>query len=110
MAYIPTLLYPTGHPSNAGSTLYTVPGGKSAIVKNIVLANVTGIEATVHLSVVPSGGSASTSNRILSNYAIPANGIATLDCSIVMPTGAFLHATNTTSNAITCTISGVEVG
>lgn len=109
MAYIPTLLYPSGYPGALGSVLYTVPGGKSAIVKNIVLTNTTGTEATIHVSVVPSGGGAAADNRILSNYAVPANGIATLDCSIVMPAGAFLHATNTTSNAIACTISGVEV-
>jgi len=110
MAYIPTILYPTNTPSTSGSTLYTVPGAKSTIVKNIVLANTTGTESTMTISVVPSGGSASASNRILSNYAVPANGVATLDCSIVMPTGAFLVGTNGTSGAVTVTVSGVEIG
>ena len=110
MAYIPTILYPTNTPSTSGSTLYTVPASKSTIVKNIVLANTTGNESPISISVVPSGGSASPSNRILSNYAVPANGIATLDCSIVMPTGTFLVGTNSISGAITVTISGVEIG
>lgn len=110
MAYIPTLLYATNAPSTSGSLLYTVPNGKSTIVKNIVLANTTSNDATVHLSVVPSAGSASASNRILSNYAVPASGVSTLDCSIVMPAGTFLHGTNGTTGAVNITISGVEIG
>jgi hypothetical protein len=110
MAYTPTILCPTTYPGTSGTTLYTVPAAKTTIVKNIILANTTGTEATVSLSVVPSGGSAATSNRVLSTYAVPANGISTLDCSLVMPTAAFLFGTNTTNNAVTMTISGVEVG
>jgi hypothetical protein len=110
MAYIPTILYPSNAPDSSGATLYTVPGGKSTIVKNIVLTNTTVNEATISLSVVPSAGSASSSNQILSSYAVPAHGIASLDCSIVMPAGAALYGTNGTAGAIVVTISGVEIG
>ena len=109
MAYTPTVLYPSGTPADTGTTLYTVPAATSAIVKNIVMTNTTGNEAVVHLHVVPSGGSAQTSNKILSNYPVPANGVAVLDCSIVMPTDSFLYAQNVTVNAVVLTISGVEI-
>lgn len=109
MAYTPKILFPTAYPSNAGNTLYTVPGGASAIVKNIVMTNTTSNDATLHLSVVPSAGSASASNRILSDHTVPANGVNTLDVSVVMPSGASLHGTNTTNQAIAVTISGVEI-
>lgn len=109
MAYTPKILYPSAYPSNGGSTIYTVPASTSTIVKNIVLTNTTGTDADLHLSVVPPAGSASTSNRILSSHTVPANGINTLDVSIVMPAGASLHATNVTSQAIVVTISGVEI-
>jgi hypothetical protein len=109
MAYIPTVLYPTGTPASTGVTLYTVGANKSVIVKNLVMANTTGNEATITVHIVPSGGSASNTNRILSSYAVPANGASTLDCSIVMPDGSSLFAQNGTNGAVTLTISGVEI-
>lgn len=109
MAYTPKTLYASAFPSNAGSTLYTVPGGASAIVKNIVMTNTTANDAAVHISIVPSAGSADISNRILSNLVVPAYGINTLDVSIVMSSGASLHATNLTASAVVMTISGVEI-
>lgn len=109
MAYTPTVLYPSGTPSDTGATLYTVPAATSAIVKNIVMTNTTGNEATVNLHVVPSAGSAQASNSILYNYPVPASGVAVLDCSIVMPTGSFLHGQNNTASAVVLSISGVEI-
>lgn len=109
MAYTPTLLYPTNIPSNSGSTLYTVPGATSVIVKNIVMTNTTGNEATINLHVIASGDTAQNYNQILANYPVPANGVSTLDCSIVMPTGAFIYGVNGTAGAVTVTISGVEI-
>lgn len=109
MAYTPKTLYASAYPSNSGATLYTVPPSTSAIVKNIVMTNTTGDDATVHISIVPQSGTVDASNRILSDYNVPANGVNTFDCSIVMPTGASLHGTNTTSQAVVVTISGVEI-
>lgn len=109
MAYTPSLLYPTSCPAAAGSTLYTAPAGNSVIIKNVVLTNTTALEAAVNISIVPNGGNATTSNRILSGFLIPAHGVSTLDLSIVMPTGAFIYASNVTENAVTVTISGVEI-
>ncbi len=109
MAYTPKVLYPSNTPATGGGVLYTVPTATSAIVKNIVMTNVTSSEAKITLSVVPSGGSPSTSNRILSEFAVPPNGISTLDMSLVMSAGSFLHGANQTSGAIVVAISGVEV-
>lgn len=109
MAYTPTVLYPSNTPSDSGETLYTVPGSANAIVKNIVLTNTTGNEAYVDLHVVQSGDSAQNSNKILSSHPVPANGVAVLDCSIVMPGNSFLFGLNDTAGAVVMTISGVEV-
>ena len=109
MAYTPRVLYPTGYPSTTGTVLYTVPGSSSIIVKNIVLANTTANEATITLHIVPNSGSAAASNAILYDYAISGRGVSTLDCSIVMSSSSFLYAVNGTNNAITATISGVEI-
>lgn len=109
MAYTPRVLYPTGYPSTTGTVLYTVPSSSSIIVKNIVLANTTVNEATITLHVVPNAGSATSSNAILYNYGIAGRGVSTLDCSIVMTGDSQLYAINGTNNAITVTISGVEI-
>lgn len=109
MAYTPKILYPTGYPTVAGSTLYTVPGSTSAIIKNIVLTNTTSNDAEVTIHVIQPGGSAQQANRILSNYNVPASGVSTLDCSIVMPSGGYLFAHNYTNDAISVTVSGVEI-
>ncbi len=109
MAYTPKILYPSGYPSNGGETLYTVPANTSTIVKNIVMTNTTANDASLHISVVPPSSSPAASNRIASDLTIPANGINTLDISIVMPASGSLHATNLTNQAIVVTISGVEI-
>lgn len=109
MAYTPKILYPSGYPSNGGETIYTVPANTSTIVKNIVMTNTTNNDASIHISIVPPSGSAASSNRIASDLTIPANGINTLDISVVMPSGGSLHATNITNQAIVLTISGVEI-
>jgi len=109
LAYIPTVLYPSDIPADTGSVLYTVPAATKVIVKNIVMTNTTGNEAQIHLNVVSSGDSPQASNRILSNYSVPANGVSTLDCSIVMEAGDTLQATNVTAGAVVVTISGVEI-
>jgi hypothetical protein len=109
MPYIPTVFYPTNTPPDSGGTLYTVPSGKSIIVKNIVMTNTTNNEATVTLNVIPPSGVAQPSNRIVSELGIPPHGMSTLDCSIVLPTGAQLYGRNSTAAAVTVTVSGVEV-
>ena len=109
MAYTPKVLFATGFPSTAGTVLYTVPSGASAIVKNVVMTNTTGTDAWVHLSIVPQGDTSQASNRVLSSYNVPPNGISTLDCSIVMPANSYVHATNGTNNDVTLTVSGVEI-
>lgn len=109
MAYTPIILYPTNFPTAGGVTMYTVPESSSVIVKNVVLTNTTPQEAAVNVSIVPSGGSVSASNRILSGFSVPANGVSTLDLSIVMPAGSSLHGTNLTADAVAVTISGVQI-
>lgn len=109
MAYTPKLLYATGYPATGGTTLYTVPAGAGVIVKNILLTNTTGEESWVTLHVVPEGGSTQNSNKILSSYGVPGHGIAAVDCSVVMESGSRIIGVNGQNNAVTVTVSGVEI-
>lgn len=94
--------------STTETTVYTVPGSTSAIVKQFVFANVTGSSATISVSLVPSGGSAGVTNRILEAVPLPANSITVVDLTQVMATGDFISIKQGTASAITTTVSGVE--
>lgn len=97
-----------GVPDTTAETAYTVPEGKTAIVKEIVVCNTTSSDASVTLSVVPEGDAAGAGNRLLATKEIPANDLVVLALSTVMAEGDFISVQQGTSSALTVTISGVE--
>lgn len=84
------------------TTVYTVPSGKQAIIKNITLCNTTGSTATI-------GIGAATFSIVSSGYSINANDTVVLDLSVVLDAGQTITVTQGTANAIHVHISGVEV-
>ena len=108
MAFAPIRLY-QGQPGTSATTLYTVPSGKKVILKQIHVCNVTGTDANFTLSLVPSGGSQSNNNRLFASFNVPANGVFVEDFNQVMNSRDFLSGLQSTSGAITLTISGIEV-
>lgn len=108
MAFKQKRLY-QGQPGTAEGTLYTVPASTSAIVKEIIMTNITTTAATVSISVVPSGGTAGATNRIIEGLTIPANDIKVAPLSTVLNAGDFLSGLQGIASAITVTISGVEI-
>lgn len=105
--YTPVEFAQSNVASTSETTIYTVPGATSAIVKQILLANVTATAATFSVSIVPSGGTAGDGNRIMKDLSLPANSITMLDLMKVMDTGDFISTKQGTASAITCTASGV---
>lgn len=101
-----TRLY-QGRPGTAETTVYTVPTGKKLHKFEVVMANTTTAEATISLSLVPSGGAAGAENRIIPASKVPANSVATIKFNQYMEAGEFLSALQGTAGAITLTISGV---
>jgi hypothetical protein len=55
------------------TTVYTVPASTRTMVKEIDICNTTGGALTVNVHLVPSGGSAGTSNALLYGTSINAN-------------------------------------
>ena len=100
----PVLLY-RGQPGTAAGTLATAT--TTTVVKQVVIANVTAVTATLTLSLVPSGGTAGVTNRLCSATPFPGNSITTIDLAQVMTAGDFLSALQGTAAALTLTISGV---
>jgi subtilase family serine protease len=88
--------------------LYTVPAGNTAVVKEIIVANNTGNNnATITLSIVPSGQTAGPLNRICAGKVVPANDVVVFALSTVMNAGDFISGLQGTNGALTVTISGV---
>lgn len=108
MAYTPTRMAQSCVASTSETTVYTAPAG-GAIVKQIVVANVTGSVATTSLSLIDSGGTAGVTNRIYEQLSVPANSSVTFDLSQVLGGSGFISIKQGTASAITTTISGVEI-
>lgn len=106
--YTPKKFY-TGQPGTTATTLYTAPASTKSIIKNIIVCNTTANAANLTISLVPSGGSASAANRIMSSLNINAYDTVPVDLSGVLDTGDFLSAQQGTSSALTVHISGLEV-
>ena len=55
------------------STLYTVPASKRALLKEFSIANTTAASINARVFLVPSGGSAGTSNAFIYDMPVAAN-------------------------------------
>lgn len=112
MAFTEKILVPTRviATPNTETTIYTCPTNQTTttLVKQIIVCNTSSASAcTFDLSLVPSGGSASTSNRVFAGVTIPTNETVIFDLSQVMASGDFLSARLSTA-VTTITVSGIE--
>lgn len=58
--------------TTAYTTLYTAPAATRTYVKDIDICNTTGSSIGIYVSLVPSAGTASASNALFFNAALPA--------------------------------------
>lgn len=90
------------------TTHYTVPGSTRTRVTEIWLCNTTTAPITVRVHVVPSGGSADTSNAFLYDAIIEPNDPYPLPMNTWMNTGDFIRM-SASATGVAATISGVEI-
>lgn len=109
MSAVPKTLY-RGRPSTSVGTLYTSPNtsGRWAIIKNIVLSNLTASSATITLYTVASGGSPSDDNALMKELPVAARSIVVFDVALPLSEGETLRGLQGTSGAISVTVGGVE--
>lgn len=93
--------------ASAQTTQYTVPAARQDVVKDFDVCNTTGAAITFTMNLVPSGGSASTANQILSAVSVPANNTLHWTGTQVMNTGDFI-STAASATGLTLTVSGLE--
>jgi hypothetical protein len=112
MAFTEKILVPTRVIStpNTETTVYTCPTNQTTttIIKQIIICNTSSASVcTFDLSLVPSGGSAGTSNRVFANVLIPIHETVIFDLSQVLTSGDFLSA-RFSNSVTTITVSGIE--
>ncbi len=94
--------------SNANSAMYTVPAATTGIVKQIIIANVTGAAATARLFHGVGGASYTTADAIAYDITIPPNRLLTIDAFIVLATTDVLGVYAGTASALTFRAYGSE--
>jgi len=104
MPFVETrFISPTTLTTSAASALYTVPTGYSAIIKQLVVTNITGTAATFTFYI----GAASAGNALFSGTSVAANDTVIINLSQVLTTGEVLRALASTGSALNLTVSGV---
>lgn len=108
LTYTPKRLAQSAPGGTADTTIYTVPGGRICIVKQLMISNVTAGTVTVAASITPIGGLAGIDNRLVPDTLLPGNSVLVFDLSQVMNTGDFISVKTSAGNAVVFTVSGVE--
>ncbi len=87
------------------ATIRTTPASSKDIVKEIDVANNSATSADVSVHLVPSGGSADSTNRLFPAVEIPANTVLNWNGVQVLDAGSTIQASATVSG-VTIIISG----
>jgi len=86
-----------------------VPSGEVRVVKQLLFTNVTGSAVTVDANLVPSGGSVTASNRIISSLSIGANSNIIFSVDLPMAVGETLTAKASSVTSVNLVISGIVI-
>jgi len=89
------------------TTLYTVPASTRTFLKEFTIANTTSAAINVRVYLVPSGGSAATSNAFLYDVPVPANNSLLYNGVEIMNAGDKIQI-YAASLGLTITASGAE--
>jgi len=89
------------------TTIYTVPTSTRTFVKDLDIINTTAAAVGIYVSLVPSAGTAGTSNALFYNTQLPANTIVQWAGSQILNAGDTIQVKATTTGC-TITASGGE--
>jgi hypothetical protein len=89
------------------TTLYTVPASTRTFLKEFSIANTTAAAINVRVFLVPSAGSAGTSNAFIYDIAVPANNALQYDGVQIMNAGDTIQI-QAAAVGLTITASGAE--
>lgn len=86
-----------------------VPSGETRVVKQLLFTNVTGSPVTVDANLVPSGGSVTAANKIISALAVGANSNVIFAVDLPMAVGETLTAKASAVTSVNLVISGIVI-
>ena len=91
------------------TVMYTCPASTIALVKHAVLTNTSGGALTVNVYVVPSGGTADATAKILDTYSIGSHTAYTSPelCGIVLNTGDTIQMDASSAASISLNMDGI---
>lgn len=90
------------------TTIYTVPVGSMAILKEYLICNTTAGTINVDIHIVPDGSSATVDNAVMYSTPVVANGQLSFSGNTIMDAGDTIQV-KATSLGLTITASGAEV-
>lgn len=97
-------------PTNTtNADLITVGAAKSQVISTLVIANTTATDATCRVFARIAGAAAATTNALLYDATIPANGVQALTLGITLAATDVLTVRTGTANALTFTAFGSEI-
>lgn len=94
---------------NAATTLYTVPGSTTAVMRSFTLCNTDSVGRTVTIRIVASGGAVGDANTIYKTIPIAANETIVDDTLRVLLTGDFISAHADVAARVSFRVDGSEV-
>jgi hypothetical protein len=95
--------------STSNADLITVGASKSQIVSTLNVANTTTSDATCRVFARIAGAAAATTNAIVYDATVPANGFLSLTLGITLAATDVVTVRTGTSNALTFTAFGTEL-
>lgn len=89
------------------TTLYTTPANTRTILKELSIANTTAAAISVRIFLVPSGGSAGTTNAFMYDISVPANNVLQYNGVQVLDAGDTIRI-QAGAAGLTITAAGAE--
>ena len=95
--------------TTSAAAVYTVPAGKTGVVKQIILNNTSSSATTVAAHVVPNAGTASTGNQVITGLSIAGNSQIIWAADIPLAVGESVQLLATNASTVTATLTGIEI-
>lgn len=111
MQRLPAQLVAPSQLTAAAVTYYTAPENTTAEISAATATNVTASARTVTVYIIPSAGSAASTNIVVRTRTVPANAAVQLWELIgqKLPAGSFLQALADGATAVNLTVGGYQV-
>jgi hypothetical protein len=109
MATVYKVLGQSAPANTSNADLYTVPAARETIVSTLAIANTTATDATARVFVRIAAAAAATSNAIVYDVSVPANGLYSFTFGMTLATTDVITVRSGTASALTFTLFGNEI-